>query len=395
MAHRVTIAGSVLLSAILPTLAQERFAVEGDDYSGVATLSAERLEITGSKFSRSEKQGVPAPFDLTVRERSAALLKLVLVKQKGFAARLFGSDTTEVQVQLTARAGGGWQGAVEGLDLRLVPEAAPPADLVVLVVPGLSTNLWNQYGVPYLDENLAALAARGYSARRLAINTEASVGENAAVIAREIRSEVARGKRVLLLAHSKGGADAITAVSDPANKDLLPKIAGLIAIQPVYAGSLVADTVGQSSLIQAAADKAFSCIFPKLNRVDDSGSGDAVRDLRTSVRQELLAKHPYPAAQIPTVTIRGYFVDRWKDPDVRRHVLCVPLVGLQVFMKQRRGRDSDGMVDVGSQQIPGAKADHLYQDLDHFEPGFRSESPHTPSAITAKALELMLPHLKK
>lgn len=379
MAHRVTIAGSALLLMLLPALAQERFAVEGSDFAGVAEVKGQRLEVRGVKFARNDKRGTPVT--------------------QGFSLQASGGLTSTLQAAgLTPRPGGGFEGSVAGVPVRLVPEAAPPSDLIVLVVPGLSTNLWNQIGVEYLVENQSALTARGYPNRRLAINTEASVAENAAAIAREVRAEVAGGKRVLLLAHSKGGADTITALSDPANADLLPKVVGLIAIQPVYAGSPVADVVGSNLLIEAAAKAAFECLFPQVN-ASGTGSVSAVLDLQSASRQALLERHPYPVQAIPTVTVRGHFQGRWKVTDPRRlkhrHPLCKPLVGLQVFLEKRRHVQSDGMVSLPNQAIPGARADYVFEDLDHFEPGFRSESPHTPAAVTAKALELMLPHMKR
>jgi hypothetical protein len=255
-------------------------------------------------------------------------------------------------------------------------------------VPGLSTNLWNQYGVPYLDENLAALAARGLEARRLAINTEESVARNASEIAREVRAEVARGKRVLLLAHSKGGADTITALSDPANRDLLPHVVGLMAIQPVFGGSPIADLVGCHSLIQASVDQFFERALPVINRVDDEGSRDAVRDLRSETRQALLRRHPYPVGDVPTVVLRSSFSGR---PMFRpRHVLRKPLWVFQKYLEKTAGTASDGMVSLEWQRIPGAAAELTLEDMDHFEPGFRGESPHTPATVTNQIVDRML-----
>ena len=400
MANRLVLALTLLLSPGL--VHAQDFAVEGDDVAGRAVLrGVERLEGAGGfqidalRFSKKERQGAPLTLSGQAQRVAPDALELRYSRRKGFVNRLLpGPDEEQVTVRLSALPAGGWGGQLEGLTVRLVPPTVIPADLVVLVVPGLSTNLWNQYGVPYLDENLAVLGARGLSARRLAINTEDSVRANAAVIAREVRSEVARGKRVLLIAHSKGGADTITALSLPENRDLLPRVAGLVAIQPVYAGSPVADEVGRSGLVQSLADKAFACIFPLINRVDDTGSPDAVRDLRGEARRALLAQHPYPAAEVPTVVVRGSFSGRplakWG-----RHPLCQPLVGLQKFLESQRGIQSDGMVSLENQRIPGSVAEHTYDDLDHFEPGFRNESRHTPTAITTRALELMLPRLKR
>lgn len=390
---RAALTVSLFASLVLGAAAQDAtYTVQGDDVAGRATLKGDQLRVEATRFSKRARRGQPFQLEARVTRRDARGLGLRWSRQSGFLGAVFGDGQEQVTAEL-ATAGAGYAGELEGAQVRLVPEQAPPKDLVVLVVPGLSTNLWNQYGVPYLDENLAVLKARGFQARRLAINTEEAVAVNAVVIADEVRREIAGGKRVLLIAHSKGGADTITALSNPANLDLLDHVAGLIAIQPVYAGSPVADEVGKSGLVQGLADKAFECIFPLLNREDDQGSGLAVRDLRSDARRALLERYPYPADRIPTVVIRGHFSGR-PMAKFGRHPLCQPLVGLQAFLEKRRGLQSDGMVSLPNQSIPGAVAEHTYADLDHFEPGFRNESPHTPAAITGKALELMLPRLK-
>lgn len=399
-----TLTRSLALSLLVPLAAfagEEQFTLEGPNVTGRAVLRGVDVmsgrgtfQLDGLRLSKKARTGEPWTLSGQAERVASDALVLTYSRQRGFLGRLTGPDEEQVVVRLESLMGprAGWDGEIEGQRVHLVWERAPiPSDLVVLVVPGLSTNLWNQYGVPYLDENMAVLKARGYEARRLAINTEASVRTNATVIGSEIRSEIARGKRVLLIAHSKGGADTITALSDPLNRDLLPHVAGLVAIQPVYAGSPVADEVGKSALVQALADKAFSCIFPLINRVDDTGSGDAVRDLRSEARRALLSEHPFPLElQARTVVIRGSFSKR-PLAKFGRHPLCEPLVGLQIFLEKRRGLQSDGMVSLENQRIPGARAEFVYTNLDHFEPGFRNESPHTPAEITAKALELIAP----
>ncbi len=414
-----TLTFAALVAAATPTvaLADERFVVSGPDLAGRATigddgsvtLTAERygrgvlrngvddLSVEGRLLERSPSR---IRFEIETREDASAWDRIRL----GFRGRLLGQTIEDerivdgqiikmVEVTLAGDDANGFSGAVkeQAQTWRLEDELAH--DLVVLVVPGLSTNLWNQNGVNYLDENIAAIRTRtGLPTRRLTINTEASVGQNAAEIAAEIRTEVDAGKRVILVAHSKGGADTITALSDPANRDLLPQIAGFIAIQPVYGGSLVSDIAADHRALQAIADRAFEVWLPAINRVDDTGSRDAVRDLRTSTRQALLARHPYPADQVPTVVIRGFMDGR--NAFKPRHVLRQPLVLTQMLVEHQFGEHSDGLVALKHQRIPGSVAEHTFEDLDHFEPGFRGESPHRPVDVTHKGLDLLVPHLK-
>jgi hypothetical protein len=416
---------AVTLAFGVPAFAED-YAVTGDDFAGRATIDREAgtYAIEGLRFgvkTNTLKGAIrPVPFSahgvLEVRGDDLALGTTTTRRQINGVVSWLRLDFTQ-QVEethfdtFTATEAGGFSGTLQDQPLTLVPQP-DTSDLSVLVVPGLSTNLWNQYGVPYLDENMAALEARGLSARRLAINTEQSVAVNAAQIGAEIRAEVAAGKRVLLIAHSKGGADTITALADPKNADLLPHVAGFVAIQPVYAGSRIADFVADGTpvshilheacgdrlnakllgALQKGVDVVFRDVLPLINRVDRSGSPDAVRDLRSRARLGLLARHPYPADKVPTVVVRGFMDDRsFFKP---RHVLRGPLVVFQAYTELELGEPSDGMVTLDSQSIPGAVAEITLADLDHFEPGFRGESPHKPVAITNQGLELVFPHLK-
>jgi len=392
---------SVLCAVALaaPLAAAEDLVVSGDDVAGSVAIEGARLtlELTRFRHRSSSRQTIEGEviardsgglrWSYTVREveRLGLVHPLLPTVRPTIAER-------EVEVDMAYdRERDAWTGEVAGLPQTWSRQAAPD-DLVVLVVPGLSTNLWNQYGVPYLDENLATIRARGLEARRLAINTEAAVATNAAGIAAEVRREVARGKRVVLVAHSKGGADAITALTDPANRDLLPRVAAFAAIQPVYAGSPIADLVGSSSLIQGSVDAFFERVLPAVNRVDDEGEREAVRDLRSETRQALLARHPFVVdgePLVPTVVVRGSFSGR---PLFRfRHVLRKPLFVFQDYLQRFQGVESDGMVALEWQRIPGAAAEVTLDDIDHFEPGFRGESPHTPAKITHLILDRVLP----
>lgn len=390
---RIALRTLTLLLALIassPARADE-LAISGRDVAGRVELGSDRFHARLTVFSKQGEDRREVEGRVVRRTASALTLSYAVERRnRGLVDVLLrrpGTATSETETATLRATANGWEGTVAGVAQRWVRQD-PLDDLVVLVVPGLSTNLWNQYGVPYLDENLAALAARGLEARRLAINTEASVATNAAEIAREVRAEVARGKRVMLLAHSKGGADTITALSDPRNRDLLPHVAGLMAIQPVYGGSPIADLVGKSCLIQGTVDHFFERVLPAINRVDDEGDRDAVRDLRSETRQALLREHPYPVDRIPTVVLRSSFSGR---PMLRpRHVLRKPLWLFQKYLEKTAGIQSDGMVKLEWQRIPGARAEITLEDMDHFEPGFRGESPHSPATVTNLIVDRML-----
>lgn len=291
-----------------------------------------------------------------------------------FGRRPVAPTTKTIEVVLH-RAGDAWQGEVAGA-AQTWRAQGDTSDLVVLAIPGLSTNNWNEVGIPYLDENLDAMRARGLEARRLAIKTEDSVAANAEFIAREIRAEAARGKRVVIFAHSKGGTDTTAALA--LYPDLVPLVAGVVAIQPVYGGSPVADIVGSSRVLTGSVKLVFETVF--------KGSRDAVLDLQHDTRAAFVAAHPYPASQVPTVVIRSSFDRKFGSRSV--------LFPTQKLIAWRDHAASDGLVIPRDQVIPGAVATLDYRDLDHFEPGVRGESPHLPVDLTNAALDAMLPRLK-
>ena len=343
----------------------------------------------------------PAPasaesFFLTGRELAGHLeLRDTTAAQSGLRAvtvtatlRLFGRGGGDVsfttQGQLTKDAVGTWtlrskagacslrNGAtctLNGRALRLY--AAPDTShLVVIAVPGLSTNQWNRIGVPYMDENLATLRALGISAYRIGVKTENGIDANAAQIAADIRARAAEGRRVILFAHSKGGADALAAIAK--EPSLAKVVAGVVAVQPVFGGSPIADFVKSQRLLAPAVKFVFEKAF--------GGQMSAVTDLATETRSAFHQRYAYPAS-VRTVVIRGTF-----DRRLSKSLLWPN----QKLITKFTGAPNDGMVKLADQAVPGSIATLDYQDLDHFEPGLRNESPHTPMALTTRALLVLL-----
>lgn len=361
------------------------FAVKAKDISGKATLGTSSTFTMSYQSFGAKERSVNLSGRLTWnRQKTAFQLRYKVPEKKatGLAKTLrnlfgrFRKKTVKYETVLFRKeASGGFQGELQGHEMTLTLRSDLEKSLMVLVIPGLSTNNWNTFGVPYLDENVAALKARGLKARRLKISTEESVAVNALYIANEIRKEAAAGRRVVILAHSKGGTDTTAALAlDP---KLTKHVAGVIAVQPVYGGSPVADLVNAQTVLRGSMALVFEKVF--------KGSRDAVLDLTRARRGAFVKKHPYPASKVPTVVIRSTFDRRFS-----RSILWAN----QKMIKNFLGLDSDGMVLLADQNIPGAVKTLTYKDLDHFEPGVRVESPHTPVDLTNAAFDALKPFLK-
>ncbi|MGE0706503.1 MAG: hypothetical protein AB7N76_15635 [Planctomycetota bacterium] len=292
------------------------------------------------------------------------------LRHPGFSLEAWRPVTKTETAVLRRGPGGVLQGEVGGAAQTWIP-APDTSRWIVLVIPGLSTNNWNEVGIPYLDENQRALRARGLEARRLAIKTEDGVLKNAEFIAREVRAEAARGRQVVLLAHSKGGTDTTAALA--LYPDLRDKVLGVIAIQPVFGGSYVADLVGSSKALTGTVAVVFEKVF--------KGQRDAVLDLTHERRAAFVAEHPYPAAAVPTVVIRSSF---------DRKLSKSTIYPTQKYTKLRFHEPNDGMVALKDQVIPGAVETVTLEDLDHFEPGVRLESEHKPTDVTNVGLDALL-----
>lgn len=349
---------ALLLASTATGAAARDYLIVGTDIAGRATVA----ELGGGKVRVSARvRGFAGVKDgsWTGDGKLDASGLAFTVKKATFTLKL-GTD-------------GQLDGAVGGRAQLWVP-ARPAAGLLVLSVPGFSTAHWARRGAPYLDENLGALKGYGFETGHLALKPEDPVETNARFIAAQVKAEAAKGVRVILLAHGKGFADAAAALAlDPA---LVPLVAGVIALQPAWGGSHVSgmlDDKGLEPPVRLVLEKLFKA------------QGDGARDLDLTRRAAFVAKHPYPAAQVPTVVVRSTF---------DRKVTKSPLAPLQRLLLKRTGQPNDGLVLLKDQLVPGALSTQDVDNLDHFESGLRGESKTTPLALTTRALLPLLAALK-
>jgi alpha-beta hydrolase superfamily lysophospholipase len=181
----------------------------------------------------------------------------------------------------------------------VAPEDAPLAAWLagrrVLVAYGLlgdATAALRRVGIDYMWAQQDWLRAVGAAPEVVRAPTAASVAANAARIRAAL---LASGRPALVVAHSKGGLEALAALLDPA---AAARCAGFVAFQSPFFGSPVADAVAGSLPLRGLALAAFRAL-----RI---GDGEGLRDLTTPVRAAWMRAHADAVAEllhrVPVVT---------------------------------------------------------------------------------------------
>ncbi|WP_243368358.1 alpha/beta hydrolase [Fundidesulfovibrio soli] len=197
----------------------------------------------------------------------------------------------EILTAVLAARGGPAQG--EAPLWRLAGEGGPTglpvnlelsrAGLTVVMVPGLMAECVADVA-PLFGDALAGLEAQGY--RTAAIRTEGRSGcERNAGIIRDALLALPEGTRAILLAHSKGVPDSLTALA--AHPELAGRVAALVSVSGAVNGSPLAEVM-PDLLVRLAETLPFSGCAP-------GPPGEALASLRPDVRLAWLARHPLPA----------------------------------------------------------------------------------------------------
>jgi hypothetical protein len=220
-------------------------------------------------------------------------------------------------------------------------EAPPLPARRVLLVYGLMGEIvaaFRPLGLDYMHPLRDWLREQGAQPSVVKLPTAERVAVNAARLADAIRAEA---EPVLIVAHSKGGLEALAALIEPAVR---ARCAGFLAMQSPFLGSPVADAVIGSKPLEAAA--------AGLARLLGIGSGDGVRDLTTAARRAWMQEHraeiaalvaALPVACVATVLREGGARGR-----ERLHLAAAQ------WMEKRGHGPNDGLVPVASALIPGA-----------------------------------------
>jgi hypothetical protein len=193
-------------------------------------------------------------------------------------------------------------------------------------------------GMDYMAGQLAWLRGLGVAVQVVKLPTAAPVGVNAGRIAATLLEQEAPA---ILVAHSKGGLEALAALLWPG---LARRCRGFIALQSPFFGSPLADwLLGPRPVLLAAHHAA---------RLAHLGTGRGLRDLTCRVRQAWMQDHAVGVAAlvaalpVSTLATRIDASGDWRESPYR------PLAR---WMEARGAGPSDGLVPVASALLPGAR----------------------------------------
>lgn len=213
-----------------------------------------------------------------------------------------------------------------------------------LLVPGFS---WD--ALPgYFGPNLARLKALGLDARLVETDPLGTLDANA----ERLRREVERSPTpVVLLAHSKGGLDALRMLER--HPELRPKVRRLVTLQTPYRGTEAAEWIQGKPLLHAAAIAYSRLLNPRrLLATSPFLRGRAVEELTPDARARAVG------AARAGVQPRTYSVVTRVDDSTAVKILLWITAGA---MKALSGRHNDGVVAPESGILPGSR----YALLEH------------------------------
>jgi hypothetical protein len=223
----------------------------------------------------------------------------------------------------------------------------------------------------YLEDNQRRLEKRGLETREVAVDTEGRLVDNVEVVHDALLDAAHFGRTVVLVGHSKGGVEAMSTLA--LYPELRRHVRAVVALQPPYGGSVIANDLVTTPSLRRLMDVAFPSLF--------QGDAASVDDLSYARRMEFVRRHPYSPEEVPTVALATSRLSR-------RSVLR-PLCA---YVQERYGWACDGLVNAVDAEVPGSRVVRL-DDMDHAEgaltglPGF---SNYYPSDITETMVALAL-----
>jgi triacylglycerol lipase len=320
-----------------------------ETFGGLATLHRYLSTLNGKPPNRSLIRGLIDSANAHERPLMLRLLRASTITKSqvptpGSGRALARADRSAEFEQLADKAHHGEE---------VLPDDA--ASYTYLMVPGLGT----EHYPFYMDDIEQMFEDKELDYEIMDIDTDAGAEQNAKQIRDRILELAADGKQVIPIGHSKGGVDATLAMA--MFPELEPHVHALIAMQTPYGGTPIASDVANNPALVDVVSKAIVGLY--------NGDPRSLTDLSYETRRQAIAKHPYRADRIPTVSF------------ATQHAAFGSALRLsEDYMTQLYGLASDGLVPTDSAIVPGSEA--VYARGDHavgaFKPPIASGGDHIP-----------------
>jgi hypothetical protein len=193
-------------------------------------------------------------------------------------------------------------------------------------------------GMDYMGAQADWMRGLGLPVRVVALPTAAPVAVNAAHIAALLTEAPCP---TILVAHSKGGLEALAALLQPGTAGTCR---AFLALQSPFFGSEVADAICAQPSLHRAAHHTL--------RAMGIGDGQGLRDLTTAARRAWMERH---AGQVADLTGRLPVVAAASELRMAEDWHDRAYLPLSRWMHRRGAGPNDGLVSVASALLPGAR----------------------------------------
>lgn len=221
------------------------------------------------------------------------------------------------------------------------------AQYVYVLVPGLLAHC----SPGYFRQSIERLRHLGLDARYLALDgsTDACTRKNAARLRLAFANvhRGAGGRKLVVIAHSKGMLDTILALA--LYPELGRAIHAIVAIQTPFGGAAIADDIAaRGGEMQDLLDKMLAKFELGIN---------SVRDMTYDHRRAALREHGYPLYLAPDIRVVSV-----ASRAPRRPMFALALV--YQYILRKHGAENDGLVCVADAILPGSLAVVMHE-ADH------------------------------
>ena len=227
------------------------------------------------------------------------------------------------------------------------PPAAPAARYRLVFVPGFMASCFP--GIHSFGDVVDAARRVGYAVDVVDVGGRNGIAANARFLAEYVERLPEDGRRLILIAHSKGADDSLQMLAT--RPDLAARVDALLTVSGALQGSPLAEDLHFMYGMTFGVLPFESC---------DRGEGDAVADLQPEARRGWWQRTG-PSLRTPIYSIVSL-------PAFDR---LSPSLVLPYLMLSHVAPDNDGMLPAQSQLVPSARllgvvnADHLKVAIPH------------------------------